>query len=409
MPTLSFANLLIVVAAAFTLPLLAGFVPSLRLPSAVLELLAGIAIGPSGLGLVTIDPPIQVLALIGLAFLLFLAGVEISFDQLGSVLRPAALNFLLTATIALALSYGFAAAGLITSPLLIGITLAATALGIVVAVLKDANQVHSTFGQLVIAGASLADFGTVILLSLFFSRTSSGVGAQLVLVGGVVVLAVVLTLALLRAERWQTLGIVLEQLENTTAQIRIRGAFALLVGFAALAQWLGLEVILGAFIAGAVLSLLDHEHATAQTGVRHQLNAIGYGIFIPVFFITSGMQLDLRALFASSMSLAQLPLFLAALLVIHMLPALLYRRRLGNRQALAAGLLQATSLSFVVAAVQIGRALGILTATTGAALIAAGLLSVLLFPLAALLVLGKKEQDNRMDMKVLQSQPATDA
>ena len=169
------------------------------------------------------------------------------------------------------------------------------------------------------------------------------------------------------------------------------------------AEWLGLEVILGAFIAGAILSLLGRESAATQGGLRQQLNAIGYGIFIPVFFITSGMRLDLRALLASSMSLAQLPLFLGALLVIHMLPALLYRRRLGHRQALAAGLLQATSLSFVVAAVQIGRALGVLDAATGAALIAAGLLSVLLFPLAALLVLGNQRASATLPAQPLET------
>jgi Kef-type K+ transport system membrane component KefB len=174
---------------------------------------------------------------------------------------------------------------------------------------------------------------------------------------------------------------------DTTAQIRIRFATLLLVAFLALAQGLGFEAILGAFLAGAVLRLIDADAATVHPHTEVKLDAIGYGFLIPVFFVTSGVMFDAKALFASSATLLAVPLFLAALFAVRALPALLYRSQLGMRRTMAAGFLQATSLPFIVAAVQIGQRLGVLPAASGAALIAAGLVSVLLFPAIALAVM----------------------
>jgi Kef-type K+ transport system membrane component KefB len=185
---------------------------------------------------------------------------------------------------------------------------------------------------------------------------------------------------------------VLLRLQDTTAQIRVRGAFLLLIGFVALAESLGLEVILGAFLAGAILSLVDRDRAMTHPQFRTKLEAVGFGVFIPVFFVTSGLQFDLDALFASAETVARVPIFLAALLLVRGLPALLYRSALGGRQVAVAALLQATSLPFIVAASMIGIELGLLDQAEGAALIAAGLLSVLLFPLLALTVLRRDEQ-----------------
>jgi Kef-type K+ transport system membrane component KefB len=390
MPDVSFSGLLIVAAVAFTAPLLLGLVPSLRLPAVVLEIVAGIVIGPSGLGLVTVDLPIQVLALLGLAFLLFLSGLEIEFERLrGRLLRVASLSFLLSFGLALLVSYGLAATRLIETPLLIAIILSATSLGVIIGVLKDARQNTSDFGQLVIIGASLADFVTVILLSLFSSREATSIATQLVLIGSLALLAVAIVVVVLRVEHSMRLALVLLRLQDTTAQIRVRGAFVLLIAFAALAERLGLEVILGAFIAGAILALIDRDQMMTHTQFRPKLEAIGFGIFIPIFFVASGLRFNLEALFANSAALAGVPVFLVALLIVRGVPALLYRPLVGGRRTIAAGLLQATSLSFIVAAAQIGMELGVLSEATGAALIAAGLLSVLLFPLGALLVLGQ--------------------
>jgi Kef-type K+ transport system membrane component KefB len=393
MSEIAFSSLVLVAAVAFTAPLLLGLAPALRLPSVVLELVAGIAIGPAGLGWVELDEPVEVLSLVGLAFLLFLAGLEIELERLrGPKLRLAALSFVISFGVAVLVGFGLKAIGQADTPLLVAIILVATSLGVVVPVLKDSGNVTSDLGQLVIAAASIADFGAVILLSLLFSRESTSTAAKLILLGGFALVAVAAVVALMGAERSRRLSRTLLRLQDTTAQIRVRGAFLLLIGFVALAERLGLEVILGAFLAGAVLTLVDRDQAMTHPQFRVKLEAAGFGVFIPVFFVASGIQFDLDALFASASTLARVPLFLAALLVVRSLPALLYRSTIGTRQTAVAGLLQATSLPFIVAASMIGIELGLLDEATGAALIAAGLLSVLLFPLAALTVLRRGER-----------------
>ena len=181
---------------------------------------------------------------------------------------------------------------------------------------------------------------------------------------------------------------ILVRLQDTTAQIRVRGIFLLLAGFIALAQGLGLEVVFAAFTAGVVLKLVDPDLMSGHSNARPKLEAVGFGIFVPMFFVTSGLQFNLRALMSSPATIALVPVFFAALLVIRGLPAVMYRPTLGTRRALAAGLLQATSLGFIVVAAQIGMELGMLTQGAGAALIAAGLLSVMILPLAAVTALG---------------------
>jgi Kef-type K+ transport system membrane component KefB len=388
MEEIHFTGLFVVMAIAFTAPLALGLAPALRFPSVVAELVAGIVVGPSGLGLVALDPAIEALALIGLAVLLFLAGLELEFDRLrGPVLRRALIGFMISCSIAVIVGFGLHAAGQVRSPLLVGVILSATSLGIVIPVLKDSNQISSGFGQLVIAAASIADFGAVILLSLLFSRESAGTGAQVVLLAGFFLAVAALTVAVTRAEHLDRLSRVFERLQDTTAQIRVRGAFLLLIGLVALAQTLGLEVILGAFLAGAVLTLVDRDRMMTHPHFRMKLEGAGFGIFIPIFFVASGLQYDARALFQSTSTVARVPLFLLALLVVRGIPALLYRPAIGDRQTVVAALLQATSLPFIVAASMIGTQLGLLDKSTGAALIAAGLLSVIAFPLAALTIL----------------------
>ena len=392
MSGIDFSGLVIVAAVAFSAPLVLGLAPALRLPSVVLELVAGIAIGPFGLGWVEIDEPIRVLSLIGLAFLLFLAGLEIDFDRLrGRRLGVAALGFVVSFGLAVVVGLVLQAAGQVDTPLLVAIILVATSLGVVVPVLKDSGQASSDLGQLVIAAASIADFGAVILLSLFFSREATGIGSKLVLLGGFALVAVALVVALTGAERLRRLSTVLLRLQDTTAQIRVRGAFLLLIAFVALAERLGLEVILGAFLAGAVLTLVDRDRMMTHPQFRVKLEAAGFGMFIPVFIVTSGIQFDLDALFGSVSTLLRVPLFLVALVAVRGIPAILYRSAVGDRLTVVAGLLQATSLPFIVAASMIGMELGLLDQATGAALIAAGLLSVLIFPLAALTVIRSGE------------------
>jgi Kef-type K+ transport system membrane component KefB len=382
-----FADLLVVVAAAFAAPFALGLFPGLRLPSVVVEIVAGIVIGPSVLGIVEVDQVLEVVALIGLGFVLFLAGLEIEFEKLrGQVLRLTALGFVVSFGIALVVALGLSAGGLVETPLLVAIILCATSLGVIIPVLKDAGEISSPFGQLIVAAASIADFGAIILLTLFFSG-EGGLGSTLLLLGALLALAIVVYATVRGAERSVRIRADLLRLQDTTAQIRIRAALVLFVGFAAVAEELGFEVILGTFIAGAIIALLDRDEVMTHPDFRLKLEAIGFGFFIPVFFVTSGVRFDLDALVADASNLAMVPVFLVALLLVRGLPALLYRRVLDARRTAVAGILQATSLPFVVAATAIGLELGLIDAAESAALIGAGLVSVLAFPVLGLALL----------------------
>src|SRR5215207_3164830 len=312
----AFTNLLLVCAVAFAAPLLLGLFPGVQLPSVVLEIVAGIVVGPSVLGLAEVDASVEVIALLGLGFVLFLAGLEIDFAKLrGPLLRITGVAFAVSFAIALGVSLGLSAAGLVDTPLLVAIILCATSLGVLVPVLKDAGEISSTFGQLIIASASIADFGAIILLSIFFSG-EGGTGSTLLLLGALFVLAAVIFGVVRGAEHSMRIRADLLRLQDTTAQIRVRAALVLFVGFAALAETLGLEVILGAFIAGAIVSLVDRDEVMTHPDFRRKLEAVGFGFFIPAFFVSSGVRFDLDALTASASSLLMVPVFLAALLAV---------------------------------------------------------------------------------------------
>jgi Kef-type K+ transport system membrane component KefB len=381
---LAFGGLLVVALIAVAAPLAARAIPGVKVPAVVLEIVAGIVVGPSVLGWVEVDQPIAVLALVGVAFLLFLAGLEIDLLQLrGDLLHLTVLGFGVTLVLGLGAGLAFDAVGWVRSPLFLAIALSATSLGLVVPVLKDAGLAERPVGQFTIAGATVADFGAVLLLSFLFSEAEGGAASRLITLALFVAVIVAVAFALTRAGRSRRIDATLVALQDTTAEIRVRIAVALLVGFVALAAKVGLETILGAFLAGAVLGLVDRDTAT-HPHFRLKLDAVGYGFLIPVFFVSSGLRFDLDALTADASALARVPLFLAALFVIRFLPALLYRRPLGAGPARVAGLLQATSLPFIVTAVEIGVAIDVITPVTAAALIAAGLLSVVVFPPIAL-------------------------
>jgi Kef-type K+ transport system membrane component KefB len=240
----------------------------------------------------------------------------------------------------------------------------------------------------VIAAASIAEFGSIVLLSLFFSgKGSTSTSGTLILLGVFGVAVVLVGLAISGFERSMRLGRVLQRLQDTTAQIRVRAAFVLLIGFVALADSVGFETILGAFAAGALLSLIDRDEAMTHPEFRVKLDAVGFGVFVPIFFVTSGVRFDVNALFANASTAARVPLFLLAVYLARGLPAFVYVRLLGHYRSAIAGVLQSTSLPFIVAAAQIGLGLGVVSRASAAGLIAAGLLSVAISPTLALVLL----------------------
>ncbi|MDQ3592682.1 MAG: cation:proton antiporter [Actinomycetota bacterium] len=352
MPDVSVESLLVVSVVAAAAPLFLGLVPRLSVPAVVLEILAGVALGPAVLGLIEIDLPVQILALIGLAFLLFLAGLEIDVARLrGRLLRLALLGYVVSLALGVPIGLGLDAAGLVEDPALLAIALSATGLGLVVPVLKDARRADSDVGQTIIVAATVADLGAVVALSLLFSTEEGSAGSRAVLLAAFVALVAITAAVVWRAGRSMRLGDVLVRLQDTTAEIRVRFAILLLIGFTALAEQFGLESILGAFVAGVVVVSLVDRDSSSHPHFRTKLEAIGFGLLIPVFFISSGAQLDVRGLVDDPAALLRVPVFLVALLVIRGLPALLYLSTLGRVPTMAAGRTAAGD----VAAVHRGR------------------------------------------------------
>src|SRR6266511_2052327 len=297
---ISFDSVAIVAAIAVAAPL-ALSLTGVRLPAIVLEIMLGILVGPHVLAWATADEPVAVMSRIGLAFLLLLAGLEIDFNRLrGRLLRLTSLSFVVSFALALALGYGLRLADLVKSPLLIAIILSATGLGVILPILKDAGQTAKPFGQVVVAGASIAEVGPIVLLSLFFSGESGGLGGKLVLLIGFFLFVVAVGAALLGLQRSMRVSDTLLKLQDTTAEIRVRGAFLLLAVFVVLASRFGLEAILGAFLAGAILKLGDRDQMLTHPQFRQKLEAIGYGVFVPVFFVATGVGFELKALFANA-------------------------------------------------------------------------------------------------------------
>jgi Kef-type K+ transport system membrane component KefB len=385
---ISFTSVAVVAAVAVLAPLVVGFT-GVRLPAIVLEILLGIVVGPQVLGWASNDEPVQVLSLIGLAFLLLLAGLEIDFERLrGRVLRLTGAGYAISFALALVVGYALRAGDLVRSPLLVAIILSATGLGIILPILKDAGETSTAFGQVIVAGASIAEVGPIVLLSLFFSDESGSVGSKLALLIAFFAFVAAVGVTVLGLERSTRVSAVLVKLQDTTAEIRVRCAFLLLALFVVLASKFGLEAILGAFLAGATLKLVDRDRGMTHAFFHAKLQAVGFGVFVPFFFVSTGIKLDVASLFHGSGTISRVPLFLAALLVVRGVPALLYRP-LAERgsQLVAGGLLQATSLSIPVVAGQIGVDLGLIRPENYVALVTAGLISVVVFPLVALTLL----------------------
>jgi Kef-type K+ transport system membrane component KefB len=384
---ISFSSLLIVGAVAVAVPLFLGLVPAVKVPAVVLEILGGILVGPTVLGWVHLDVAVRVIADLGLGFLLFMAGFEIDlrrFDRRILILVSRA--FVLSMMLALLVAYGLQLGGQVRDGLLVGITLVATSLGVLVPILHDAGQTETTFGRMIMAAGSLAELAPLVLLSVFFSASSKNPGAELGLLAGFVGLTAAIVVVTQRVRAWAPMREVVHRLENTSSQLRVRLAITFALAFSAVAEHFGLATILGAFLAGVVVRRTD-ETPASQEEFQGKLDAIGFGFLIPVFFVSTGVGLDITALFHSTRAIILVPVFLVALLVVRGLPALLYVRVVGRTHAIAAGFMQATSLPFIVVATVIGVQTGHQRTSTAAALVVAGLLSVVIYPPVALRML----------------------
>jgi Kef-type K+ transport system membrane component KefB len=371
-----------------------GLLPRLPVPGAVLQVVAGIVVGPSVLGWARIDAPVQVLASLGLGMLLFLAGVEIDVDRLrGPLSRLAAVAFGLSAALGLLGGFLFWLAGESARPVLLAIILMSTSAGLLLPLLKDAGEGATEFGQLIMTAAAVAEIVPIVLLSLLFSAASKTPEARLASLAVFLVLIVLIGLAVSRVRRLRGLDRMLDNLEKRSGQLRVRASLTLALGCGVLAYHFGFASILGAFAAGLLVRVIELSGREPNRDFLIKLDGIGFGFLIPIFFISTGVAFQLNSLLAHPAALAEVPLFLLALLVVRGVPALLYVHLVGRRRAAAGGLLQATTLTFVIVATAIGQQTGKLTPTTAAALVAAGLLSAALFPAAAARLLARSSAD----------------
>lgn len=375
----SLVPLLLVTGLAVAVPLLAARFRRIRVPVVVLEILAGIVIGRSGLNVVESLSTLDFLAEFGFAFLMFLAGLEVDFSLIlprpeqGKASEPfyrsstfiGAAALMLTLLLAAAFGFGLVAMGAARSAPLMGLILSTTSLGIVVPVLKERGMLVTEFGQALLVGALLADFVTLVLIGVVVAFYEKGLSLDLTVILLLGVAFAVLARMGKLLERWNVRQRISKLVSGST-QIAVRLALALLVGWEVLAESLGLEIILGAFLAGALISLLSEE---GDEILREKLDAMGYGFFIPIFFISVGMNFDLAALFASPSALALVPLLIVLAYFVKVVPALLYRLRFSWREAFSAGALLSSRLSLIIAASSIALNLGLVTPATNSAII----------------------------------------
>jgi Kef-type K+ transport system membrane component KefB/Trk K+ transport system NAD-binding subunit len=406
-----FTSLLIVVFLAFSVPVILVQFKKIRLPIVVGEILAGIIIGRSGFGWVSSDDQIlNFIADFGFVFLMFLSGMEIDFSNLGlfsgnavkktpkrwGPFSIAVAIFVLTLLLAGLISLGLVHLGLARNWWLMGLILSTTSLGVVVPVLKERGIIGNQFGQTVLFAALIADFVTMFLITILVAVLSQGLTLNILLVG----LLFVAFFGALRFGRFfnRLPGVrrTIEELSHATAQIKIRTAFALMLAFVVLSEFLGTEVILGAFLAGACVALLM---TPEDKQISTQLESIGYGFLIPIFFIKVGIDFNLSALFNSSRAMLLVPVLIVAAIAVKVLPALLFRLRYSLKESLSAGALLSARLSLIIAAAAVGLRLGVISEATNAAILLVAILTVTLAPVAFSLLM--PSMDDRLQPPVI--------
>jgi Kef-type K+ transport system membrane component KefB len=385
-----FLSLLLITGLAAFVPLLASQFRKLRVPIVVGEILAGILVGQSGLNLIEPSPALDFLATFGFTYLMFLSGLEVDFTALNDTRTrnegrtlddPVSLGlvvFAVTVAGGLGGALVLAWAGLIQNPLIIALILSTTSLGIVVPVLKERKLAGTRYGQSLLISALVADFATLLLISVVVAALSHGLTLDLLLV--LLLLGAFVTLGRVGrlAASIPRLRRLVDELSHATAQIQVRGAFALMVAFIVLAEWLGTEIILGAFLAGAIISLLAKREGSH---LHLKMEAMGFGFFVPIFFIMVGVGFDLPALLSSSKALLLVPLLLGVAYAIKFVAALVYRLNFPWRETLAAGALLSSRLSLIIAAAAIALDLGAINQSTNAAIILVAIVSCTMSPM----------------------------
>ncbi len=369
-------GLLIISAVGVAAPICAEFAKRLRVPSVLFELLFGMAIGPSLLNLVHVDASIHEFSTLGLCLLFFMAGYEVEVRAVaGRPIITALLAWTASLVLGLIVAVILVATGFAISTLLLGLCCTTTAIGTLLPMLRDRGLLGSRQGTLLLAAGSVGEFGPIVAITVLVGAHDPAnqllvLGSFIVLVGGLLFLAT-------RRQPPRVLAALQRQLHSST-QLPIRLVLFFVVAMTALAVHLGIDLLLGAFAAGMVIRLgITEEQAE---GLEPKLDAVGYGFFIPIFFIVSGMGMD--AHFFATLGALRVPIFCLLFFVVRGVPALvLYRRDLDRRSRWGFAVLQSTALPLLVVLTQIGLETHTMLAVNASAIVAAGMLSVLVFPL----------------------------
>ena len=371
-------DLLAVALVAALTPLLVAILPGPRIPQVVVFLVGGVLIGPHVLGLAETGN-IQLLSDVGLGFLFLLAGYELDPALLRQ--RPGRLaitGWVMSAAISVAVTAGLTAAGYIKDYVPVGLALTTTALGTLLPILRDNDMLGGNFGRHVFAAGAVGELFPILIIAVFLTKRGHFIALASVVAVGLI--AIILSLVPWLAKS-KTVKAILEEGQDATAQITLRWAVVLLFALLAFASRFGLDVVLGAMLAGIVLRIWTRRLNLDTENLERKFDTVGYGIFIPIFFISSGMTIDLTAIIHSPLRLLVL---LALLLVVRGLPSLLiYRHDLNPRERVEMTFITATSLPLLIALAEIGEQDGVMLPATAAALVGAGVLSVLIYPLIA--------------------------
>jgi Kef-type K+ transport system membrane component KefB len=374
-------SLLVIVGASALAGLLVMLVsPRLAIPVVVVELLLGIVVGPQVLDIAEVDPTTDFLGNLGLGMLFFFAGYEIDFERIrGKPTTLAVIGWGLSLALAYGIGGALAAAGVVVSYLYTGSALATTAIGTLIPILSDAGEMRTKFGTYLLGAGAAGEFGPILLVTLILSTTNPLHEAAILVL--FVALAVFTGILAVRSA-WRGWPLVERTLE-TSSQLAVRLAVLLVFGLVALAAELGLDLLLGGFVAGMItrVALRGRE----VTVFDSKLTAVGYGLLIPFFFVTSGMAFDLDALTGSTEAVLKMLLFLGLFLVVRGTPALLlYRGVLAARDRVALAFFCATELPLVVAITTIAVDQGHMHSDTAAGLVGAAIISTLVYPLIGL-------------------------
>jgi Kef-type K+ transport system membrane component KefB len=378
MLTVGLDSLLSIAVVAAVAPIIAAALPGKRVPQVVILIFLGILIGPHGLGLAS-PPSIELLSNIGLGFLFLLAGYELDPHLFRE--RPGRLamaGWVLSAALAIGVVGLLTALHFVYDFVPIGLALTTTALGTLLPILRDNDMLTGKFGRHVLAAGAVGELFPIVAISLFLTRRGSFVAIISLVAVGVAALLLTALPRVIGAARLRT---VIQQGRQATAQTTLRWAVVLLLVLLVAAARFGLDVVLGAMLAGMVLRTWTRRMGVDVEPLEIKLEAVGYGIFIPIFFVASGMGLDIQAIISNPLRLL---VFLLLLLVVRGLPSLVvYARVLPLLQRLEMTFITATTMPLLIALAEIGLKDGTMLPANAAALVGAGVLSVLLYPSAA--------------------------